>query len=432
MASDRSAEAVAPERTGFSGLASLVSDVSAVIDRTSSDERPTPEDASSKVDSPEGTSSESLGSTSPVEVYGEDARGDQTSEESSSRENLRSDGKAQSAVQEVKGSSSSVLAWVGVLVVAVIVLVSLFDMTRKKANGPAQAFAPAVAPIEHRQDLAPREYAIASLNANVRARPSTRSKVIGTLKRGSPVVEIEQSNGFIKFRTNDGFEGWISLDILIEMANLTRLESASPADYIASRARFRPIERMYEHLDRLSPQVRSLLSQIEDRQDIAAMVAEIEGYDRPAFEADDSAGLWFSLGARAAADAGDHVDAIRLVIAAIYADPLKVEYHTALGFSAIALGQEDRLEAAAAILPALAPGATNTWIVVGVNAALHGKTELAHGAFLASLDRSRNRTTTVRVLRGLVARSEAAAVVSAVNGALKASEESAADTTSFN
>ena len=109
--------------------------------------------------------------------------------------------------------------------------------------------------------------------------------------------------------------------------------------------------------------------------------------------------------------------------AAIYADPLKVDYHTALGFSAIALGQRELLEVQAAILPALAPGATNTWIVVGINAALTGKTDLAQGALLAALDRSRNRATTVRVLRGMAARSEDGAVVAAVNAALDAGNE---------
>lgn len=69
------------------------------------------------------------------------------------------------------------------------------------------------------------------------------------------------------------------------------------------------------------------------------------------------------------------------------------------------------------------PGATNTWIVVGINAALTGKTDLAHGALLAALDRSRNRATTVRVLRGLAARSEDDAVVAAVNAALAAANE---------
>jgi hypothetical protein len=164
--------------------------------------------------------------------------------------------------------------------------------------------------------------------------------------------------------------------------------------------------------------------QIEGRQDGAATtISEIEGFERPAVDADTAAGRWFSLAARAAADAGDHVEAIRLTTAAIYADPLKVDYHTALGFSAIASGQRELLQVTAAILPSLAPGATNTWIVVGVNGALTGETDLAHGALLTALDRSRNRATTVRVLRGMAARSQDDAVVAAVNAALAAANE---------
>ena len=157
---------------------------------------------------------------------------------------------------------------------------------------------------------------------------------------------------------------------------------------------------------------------------MAATISEIEGYERPAIESDIAAGLWFSLAARAAADAGDHIDSIRLTTAAIYADPLKADYHTAMGMSAIALGQREVLKVTAAILPALAPGATNTWIVVGINAALNGKADLANGALLAALDRSRNRATTVRVLRGLAMRSEDAAVLAAVNGVMLAVGES--------
>jgi hypothetical protein len=82
------------------------------------------------------------------------------------------------------------------------------------------------------------------------------------------------------------------------------------------------------------------------------------------------------------------------------------------------LGQRELLQVTAAILPSLAPGATNTWIVVGINAALIGNTDLANGALLAALDRSRNRATTVRVLRGMAARSEDDAVVAAVNAVL--------------
>lgn len=284
--------------------------------------------------------------------------------------------------------------------------------------------APTEAPAVRGQNETPRVYAVAALNANLRALPTTRSKVVGTLKRGAAVVEIDRRDGFIKLRGSGDIEGWISSDILIEMSDLARLQSSSTADYIAARERFTPIERLTEHLDRVSPQVRSLLLQIEGRQDGAATtISEIEGFERPAVDADTAAGLWFSLAARAAADAGDHVEAIRLTTAAIYADPLKVDYHTALGFSAIASGQRELLQVTAAILPSLAPGATNTWIVVGVNGALTGETDLAHGALLTALDRSRNRATTVRVLRGMAARSQDDAVVAAVNAALAAANE---------
>jgi hypothetical protein len=317
-----------------------------------------------------------------------------------------------------------VLLWLGAFAVGAVVLFAVLGGGKQGSSGPAQSMAPTEAPAVRGQNETPRVYAVAALNANLRALPTTRSKVVGTLKRGAAVVEIDRRDGFIKLRGSGDIEGWISSDILIEMSDLARLQSSSTADYIAARERFTPIERLTEHLDRVSPQVRSLLLQIEGRQDGAATtISEIEGFERPAVDADTAAGLWFSLAARAAADAGDHVEAIRLTTAAIYADPLKVDYHTALGFSAIASGQRELLQVTAAILPSLAPGATNTWIVVGVNGALTGETDLAHGALLTALDRSRNRATTVRVLRGMAARSQDDAVVAAVNAALAAANE---------
>lgn len=420
MASDTGHDGESPERRGFSGLASLVSDVSSVVDGASGDVRAATANSASAERLAGSRSPGTTGSSAPVDANADRQR-QATSEERSSPVIVRGSGD-----QGIGGSSSRVLLWLGALVVGAVVLFAVFGGDRQGSSGPAQSIASTETPAVRRQSETPRVYAVAALNANLRALPTTRSKVVGTLKRGAPVVEIERRDGFIKLRGSGDIEGWISSDILIEMSDLTRLQSSSTADYIAARERFTPIERLTEHLDRMSPQVRSLLSQIEGRQDGAATtISEIEGYERPAIEADSAAGLWFSLAARAAADAGDHVEAIRLTTAAIYADPLKVEYHTALGFSAIALGQRELLQVTAAILPALAPGATNTWVVVGINAALTGKTDLAHGALLAALDRSRNRATTVRVLRGMAARSEDAAVIEAVNGVLEVRKDSA-------
>lgn len=423
MAPDDGHDGDAPEKRGFSGLSSLVSDVSSVVDRNAVDASRTAAKESS-VERPAGAVSK--GTSGSREAVGTDAdRGaDKTSDSRSA-----TGGAGASGEQSGRGGSSRMLLWLGAFAVGSVALFAIFNANRQGSSDSARPSAPTVVPSARQQTETPRVYAVAALNANLRALPSTRSKVIGTLKRGAPVVALDHRDGFIKLRVNGDVEGWISSDIVIDMADSTRLQSTSPADYIAARERFTPIERLTEHLERMSPLVRSLLSQIESQQDgVATTISEIEGYERPAVEVDSAAGLWFSLAARAAADSGDHVEAIRLTTAAIYADPLKVDYHTALGFSAIAVGQRDLLKVTAAILPSLAPGVTNTWIVVGINAALDGKTDLARGALLAALERSRNRATTVRVLRGMAARSEDPAVVAAVYGALVAAGEPAATT----
>lgn len=421
MAPDTGHNEEPPEKRGFSGLASLVSDVSSVVNGASGDVRSAAANTASAerlLDPPvPGTA----GRDGPVEENADRQR--QVALEVGASPGIVSG-------HSDRGNSGGSWLWIAALAICAVVLFAILGGVRRESSSSTQSIASTEAPAARGQNEGPRVYAVAALNANLRALPTTRSKVVGSLKRGTPIVEIERRDGFIKARGSSDIEGWISSDILIEMSDLTRLQSLSTADYIASRERFTPIERLTKHLDRMSPEVRSLLSQIEGRQDgAAATISEIEGYERPAIETDSAAGLWFSLAARAAADAGDHMDAIRLTTAAIYADPLKADYHTAMGMSAIALGQREVLQVTAAILPALAPGATNTWIVVGINAALNGKADLANGALLTALDRSRNRATTVRVLRGMATRSEDAAVLAAVNGALVAARE-LADTTS--
>lgn len=423
MSSDADHEGGLPETRGFSGLASLVSDVSSVVDRARGDVG----DATGI-----STSSQPLAGSRTPGISGSSVSDDG----SAGRERQETSEERPSPLtvsggddQDTRSSSSRMLLWIGGFAVSAVVWFAMSSGGTKDSSGPTQPVATAAAPVFREQSETPRSYAVAALNANVRAQPSTRSKVLGTLERGTPLIEIERRDGFTKFRGNDGVEKWISTDILIETADLSRLQSSSPEDYIEARKRFAPIERLTEHLGRLSPQIDSLLRQVETRQaGLLATISEIEGHERPVIDVDSAGGLWFSLSARAAADAGDHGKAIMMTTAAIFADPMKADYHTALGFSAIVLGQRELLQFAAEALPALAPGATNTWIVVGVNAALDGKKDLAHGALLAAIDRSRNRSTTLRVLRGIAARSSDAEVVAAVNEALATHEESASAT----
>lgn len=424
LAPDTDQDEAGSQGRGFSGLASLVSDVSSVLDKTSSNTAGAQAVPPLAVASRGREASTGAQPADTVAASAYDKQGDQTSAESSSPRSAATGTAAQSDSQGPPGNSFPVLLWVGAFVVGAILLTKIVNGLRI-SNDQTQSVAPASASTSPGQKEAPLAYAVAALNANMRAQPSTRSKVIGTLRRGARVDEIDRRDGFIKFRRADGVEGWISSDILIDMAALNRLQASSPADYIAARERYTPIERLTEHVRKLSPQVGLLLSQIEGRQDgLVATIADIEGGERPAIEVDSAGGLWFSLAARAAADGGDHVEATRLATAAIYADPLKADYHTALGFSAIALGQNELLGVTAALLPALAPGATNTWIIVGINAAITGKADMANGALLTAIDRSRNKATTARVLRNIAARSENPAVVAAVTGVLLSIKES--------
>jgi len=309
-------------------------------------------------------------------------------------------------------------------VVAAVLLAAAIGTDRKGSSSWVQSSSSAGDARAGKPSEAPRVYAVAALNANLRALPSTRGRVIGVFKRGAKVVEIERQDGFIKFRRDDAVEAWISSDLLIDMADLDRLQWVSSADYMVARERLKPMERLTEHVERLMPQVRLLLAQVEAQdKEMATTIGEIESFQRPPIDVDESGGIWFSLAARAAAGAGEHAEALPLATAAIFADPLKTDYHTALGFSAIATNERALIGFMAVTLPVLAPGSTNTWVVVGIHAALTGKSELAHGALLAAIERSRNRATTIKVLRGMASRAEGNAVVDAVARALISAKE---------
>lgn len=423
---------------GFSGLASLVSDVSSVVDQNPIHAPDSPAKAASR-----GGNVETAASDTSVPHADDDL----TRAPASPTDTASSASSVTGRVdQDNRSASPQVLPW---LIAFAAVAVALFVIFRPDQSGsvdtaqvssPRQSSSPALpsgsiqpsepaatpTPIQPSETIQ-RLYAVAALNANIRAAPSTRAKKTGMLTRGAAVEAIEHRDGFVRFRTSSGADGWISSDVLIEMAHLARLQASTPADYIAARERFTPIERLNQHLNRISPQVRALLSQIEGgQQDVSRTVSEIEGYQPPVMQVDSAAGLWYSFAARAAANTGNHSEAIGLAAAAIYADPLTVDYHTALGFSAISAGHRQALSAAAAVLPALAPRETNTWVVVGINAALEGQTALAHGALLTALDRSRNRATTIRVLRGIATRSKDTAVVAAVNKVAPEDNDSAA------
>lgn len=436
MLSDGGNDQNSPEKKGFSGLASLVSDVDSMVPESSDDARDT---ASNVMSKERAAASESAGTTLPSKKIDSEAN----TEHLGQSENKPQTATVASHVgRSDRSGSPQVVPWIVAFVAIAIALFAIFNRNNESvptssmsssslapSDDRNHSVVPKPPPVDEPIHTAQRSlYAVAAINANLRALPTTRSKVVGSLRRGSAVEAIEQRDGFVKLKIGDNLYGWISSDILIEMAHLARLQSSSPADYIAAREYLKPIDKLSQYIDRVSPQVRALLTQIEGQRESVTAIAKIESYQRPIIEVDDAAGLWFSLAARAAANAGDHLGAIRLATAAIYADPLKVDYHTAVGFSAIASGQREIISFISTTLPALAPGATNTWVVVGVNAALHGRRELAHGALLAALERSRNRATTVRALRGIAAQSESPAVVAAVNEVLVAIGEPAVGT----
>lgn len=401
-------------KSGFAGLTSLVSDVSTIIE---SQESGTPPNA---------------GSATANRVTEEIPENHEDHRVSSQNENnpiVTKNTEAGVLTSAAQGESKGIMLTLVIIGLFILfVFVTKFIGESQESDDRAEYPLVSVVPSENNPPMpkeASLEYAVAALKANVRAQPSIRSKVVGTLNRGSPVVPIEKREDFIRLRTESGLEGWISSELLIHIADLNRLRSLAPAEYIAGRERFQPIDRLREHVGRQLPLAHLLLEQVAAQKgDTETTVRKLQAQELPFVEVDDAAQLWFSMSARAAANAGKHTDAVENAFAAIYADPFRVDHHTALGFSAISLEHHEILSFATTTLAVLAPDTTNTWVVVGVNAAIAGEKELAYGAILTALQRSRSRRTTVRVLEGIAERSTDPGVKATINGVLLSSDGS--------
>jgi len=59
-------------------------------------------------------------------------------------------------------------------------------------------------------------YLVTRKNANLRERPSTRSKILLTLKAGRKVEKIQESGNWVQVRIWETTTGWIFKDLLQE------------------------------------------------------------------------------------------------------------------------------------------------------------------------------------------------------------------------
>jgi hypothetical protein len=271
--------------------------------------------------------------------------------------------------------------------------------------------------------------AVAARNANVRATPAARAKIIGTLPRGTALVVLDESDGFVRCRAGGQPEGWIARSILIGKADADRLAGLSADVYVESRKDLRVIEKVLAHVNALEPELFALRGEALSRSpSIADTILAMESHAKPDdIPRDIAAGTWFSLAARASLDSGDDEGSFRSAAAAVFADPLNPDYHMALGYAAVKQEDKKLISAMSAVLLALAPGSTNTWVITGVAAAMEDLPPLAAGSFAQAIERSKSRSTTLKVLKDMATKARDARVSAAIEAALDEANKSASD-----
>jgi hypothetical protein len=261
---------------------------------------------------------------------------------------------------------------------------------------------------------------VAAKNANLRATPQGKAKVVGVLPRGTTITVLDESDGFVKCNPMPHIEGWIARTVLVAEAEATRLAGVSADVYVESRRRLHVLEKVRAHVEAHRPQLIALVVQASARpRNISDAIRQLEAEPKPTDIAiDPPAGLWFSLEARAMLDAGSTVESTRSALAAVFADPLNADYYTALGYAAIKSGDKEIVSAAAQVLLTLAPGSTNSWVIVGVAAALEDN-PFATDALAVAIERSRSKPTTLKVLKEIASQTLDTRIRSAIDAALE-------------
>lgn len=334
------------------------------------------------------------------------------------------DSQISSLVPPDTGQFPGVFIFLGAIVLLGILVLALStgaDVARHQASPAVPATTLAGAASRPANDTPVAEVlAVASWKANLRAMPQAKAKVLSTLARGTPITLLEERDGFVKCRTDGGIEGWISRSILITRADAVRLAGMTPGEYVKLRNGLQPIDALATYIQRLEPDLLLLRQQVADRSDAASVtVQRIEFESKPGdIPVDGAASTWYSLETRALMDQGDDAGAAQSAQAAVFADPLSADAHTALGYIAMKRHDYELVRVISVILLALAPNSTNTWVMVGTNAAVTDQPTLASEAFARAMDLSKSKGTTVRVLKDIADKSQDVRVASAIDETL--------------
>ena len=309
--------------------------------------------------------------------------------------------------QTSRNSGHSSSGWIWAVVIGAIVIFGIaVNSSRteiKTSSDPVPQPAQAVA--------APSRLVVAALTANIREKPSAQSRLIKSLKRGERIEFVDIVGTFTQVKLADKTLAFVASELVIPEAHYLRLNGLSPQQYLDARKAEQRVESLLEQISPHKDSLVEVLFRITNRD---ALVSEklkiIKAMRTVRIEADESAGIWYSLTARTAANLRQFDEAALNARAAIEADPVNPDYHVSFALSKYALGQVEPVKTVAQALTILAPRATNTWMLYGLALAMDESEvksdDLATGSFILAIKLSRSPDVTRKYFKDLMTKSD--------------------------
>lgn len=307
--------------------------------------------------------------------------------------------------------------WIWAIIIScIVILVAAVNSANETSVPPTQ---PAAATTTSEFVVLPQPAAtvegpkvvIAALTANIREKPSAQSRLIRSFKRGERLEFVEVVEGFTQVRLPDKSLAFVASELIVPEGDFLRLNGMMPQQYLESRASEKRIESLFEQIKPLSSNLQDLLYRISNRDPLLSdKLKQVGTTQAVQITADEAAGIWFALSARAAANSGQFDDARLNARAAVEANPMNPDYHVAFALSNYSQGLTESIPVSARILVSIAPRITNTWMVFGLAQAMdendNKSDSLATGSFILAIKLSRNPDATRKYFKDLMTKSE--------------------------
>lgn len=341
--------------------------------------------------------------------------------------------------------SSNTLSWILGCVIASLLVVLGFSNKQPSSNVQAGATGvkepPTAQASEVSSDQPPApvknfKLAVAAKSANVRKGPSAKTGVSVVASRGQALFETGRENGFIKVELEDGRQGWISDQLVIDRWRAKTLSETTAIQYGITSSKAPALERyLREVSEKDYGRVRATFTAAagdparlnRDLQDLALSL-QLPTY----YGADADAKKWWALEAKWLSDNGANPsDELAAALAAAQADPADVDALMALGLAAIKAETWDNLFGRLGYtLPLLAPDSANTWIIVAAWAAQRGEQKLAASALSMAMSKSKSPVVTKAYIANVAAKASDPLVAAAFRLSASASDAAPADAAS--